>query len=62
MLKHKQSGMPAPQEKAAAPSRNVVNLMDALRKSVEAGKPAKKRVASPPTQPVQLKTKKRARA
>ena len=40
MLKRKQAGLPpAEQPEAAAPS-NVVNLMDALRRSVEAEKPA----------------------
>jgi DNA end-binding protein Ku len=42
MLKKKQSGMPMPKEKPSTPPANVVNLMDALRKSIEAsGQPAK---------------------
>src|SRR4051812_15823273 len=48
MLKSKQAGVKLPKQKAAAPASNVVNLMDALRKSVAAekgsakGAPAKK--------------------
>jgi DNA end-binding protein Ku len=48
MLKKKQAGVTLPRQKAAAPASNVVNLMDALRKSVAAEKgstkaaPAKK--------------------
>ena len=36
--KHKQAGTPVPTEKAADAPRNVINLMDALRKSVAAEK------------------------
>lgn len=36
MLKSKQAGVPAPKQKAAAPASNVVNLMDALRRSIAA--------------------------
>jgi DNA end-binding protein Ku len=42
MLKHKQAGVPVTKHKAAAPASNVVNLMDALRKSVAAEKGATK--------------------
>jgi len=48
LLKHKEAGTPVTRQKAAAPASNVVNLMDALRKSVAAEKetakaaPAKK--------------------
>jgi DNA end-binding protein Ku len=45
LIRSKQAGLPAPKEKPAARPVNVVNLMDALRKSIEAGggkeKPAK---------------------
>jgi len=34
MLKKKQAGIPAPRERSAARPQNVVNLMDALRRSV----------------------------
>ena len=38
MLKRKQAGAPVAKQKAAAPTSNVVNLMDALRRSVAAEK------------------------
>jgi len=45
LIRSKQEGLPAPKEKPAARPANVVNLMDALRRSVEGetgkGKPAK---------------------
>ena len=34
MLKTKQAGMPVSRELAAPPPKNVVNLMDALRRSI----------------------------
>jgi DNA end-binding protein Ku len=42
LLKRKQAGMPVARQKAAAPASNVVNLMDALKRSIaaEKGKPA----------------------
>jgi DNA end-binding protein Ku len=41
LIRSKQAGLPAPKEKPAAQPQNVVNLMDALRKSIEesGGKP-----------------------
>ena len=42
MLKHKQAGAPVSKQKAAAPASNVVNLMDALRRSVAQEKGAGK--------------------
>ena len=38
MLKKKQAGMPVSREQAAPRTQNVVNLMDALRRSIAAGK------------------------
>jgi DNA end-binding protein Ku len=38
MLKHKQAGAPVAKQKAAAPASNVVNLMDALKRSIAAEK------------------------
>ena len=38
MLKKKQVGIPAPREHAAPRPQNVVNLMDALRRSIAEGK------------------------
>ena len=47
MLKRKQAGLPpAEQPEAAAPS-NVVNLMDALRRSVEAERPGRAGASKP---------------
>jgi DNA end-binding protein Ku len=44
MLKKKQAGMPLPTERPSAPPENVVNLMDALRRSIanDRATPAKK--------------------
>jgi DNA end-binding protein Ku len=41
MLKRKQAGLPPAEQPEAAAPTNVVNLMDALRRSVEAEKPAR---------------------
>jgi DNA end-binding protein Ku len=35
LIRGKQAGLPAPKEKAPARPANVVNLMDALRRSIE---------------------------
>ena len=35
LIRSKQAGLPAPQERASARKANVVNLMDALRRSIE---------------------------
>jgi DNA end-binding protein Ku len=40
MLKKKQAGIPAPRQRAEARPQNVVNLMDALRRSLAEGKRA----------------------
>src|SRR5262249_8464485 len=44
-LKRKQAGMPIERQPEAAPTTNVVNLMDALRRSSDAEKPARGRWA-----------------
>jgi DNA end-binding protein Ku len=45
LIRSKQAGLPAPKEKKSAPAANVVNLMDALRRSIDdkggKAKPAK---------------------
>jgi DNA end-binding protein Ku len=48
LLKRKQAGMPVPKEKPAAPSSNVISLMDALKRIIadeKAAAPAKKPAA-----------------
>ena len=48
LLKRKQAGMPVPKERPAAPTSNVISLMDALRRSIadeKAAAPAKKPAA-----------------
>jgi DNA end-binding protein Ku len=64
LIRSKQAGLPAPKEKASARPANVVNLMDALKRSIEAGgekakasKSAGKRAASDETS-VKKRTKK----
>ncbi len=42
LLKHKQAGVPVQKQRAAAPKSNVINLMDALRRSVASEKAAAK--------------------
>jgi DNA end-binding protein Ku len=50
MLRKKQAGVPLPKEKPSAPAQNVINLMEALRRSIDpdgkaAAKPkSKKRI------------------
>jgi DNA end-binding protein Ku len=43
MLKQKQAGMPVKKEAAVPPPSTVVNLMDALRRSIKAEQPAAKK-------------------
>ena len=52
LLKSKQAGLPAPKETAKKPTARVINLMDALRRSVateksSGAKPAKRSAARP---------------
>src|SRR5215475_4222468 len=42
LIRSKQAGLPAPKEKAPARPANVVNLMDALRRSIEGADSSKK--------------------
>ena len=59
MLQKKQAGIAVPKEKAADAPRNVINLMDALRKSVESGKRTK---AEPKAEPKTAKAAEKATA
>lgn len=47
LIRSKQAGLPVPKEKPAARPANVVNLMDALRRSIEAGGGEPPRAAKP---------------
>src|SRR5262245_11140473 len=61
LIRSKQAGLPAPTEKPAARPANVVNLMDALRRSIETGpgkeKPAKAAPAKKAEAPARPKRK-----
>src|SRR5205823_11639646 len=63
LIRSKQAGLPAPTEKAPARPANVVNLMDALKRSIEEGgskrKPAKASKRAP-TGAVPAKKRKKA--
>jgi DNA end-binding protein Ku len=60
MLRQKQAGMPTPKEKAPAPAGNVINLMDALRRSLG---DSKKAAAKPPAkEPAKAAGKKKTAA
>ena len=50
MLQKKQAGIAVPKERAADAPRNVINLMDALRKSVESGKRTKPAAKAAPAE------------
>jgi DNA end-binding protein Ku len=60
MLRQKQAGMPLPKEKPEAPAGNVINLMDALRRSLAEGKKAPAR--EPAKEPGKPAARKRAAA
>jgi DNA end-binding protein Ku len=62
MLKRKQAGLPPAEQPEAAAPTNVVNLMDALRRSVEGKKPgraASSKSAKKPAKEVERRTGKR---
>ena len=63
LIRSKQAGAPAPKEKAASRPANVVNLMDALRRSVEdrGGKGAAKGAVSKKPAAVEAPAKRRAK-
>jgi DNA end-binding protein Ku len=47
-LREKQTQMPRPSVASVPSQQNVINLMDALRRSIEAEQPAKTTVKKPP--------------
>jgi DNA end-binding protein Ku len=47
LIRSRQAGLPTPKEKPSARPANVVNLMDALRRSIEAGEGDKAKAAKP---------------
>ena len=60
MLRQKQAGMPPPKERVDAPPTNVINLMDALRRSLGEGKAASAK--APAKEPAKGSAKRRASA
>ena len=63
LIRSKQAGLPAPKEKTASRPANVVNLMDALRRSIEdrGGKGAAKGTASKKAAAAEAPAKRRAK-
>jgi DNA end-binding protein Ku len=61
LIRSKQAGLPPPKEKTAARPANVVNLMDALRRSIAEsegkGKPAKTPKRAAEETPVKKRSK-----
>lgn len=61
LIRSKQAGLPAPKEKAASRPANVVNLMDALRRSIDGGKGVAKGASSKKSAAAEAPTKRRAK-
>jgi DNA end-binding protein Ku len=63
LIRSKQAGLPAPKEKAASRPANVVNLMDALRRSIDdrGGKGAAKGASSKKSAAAEAPAKRRAK-
>jgi DNA end-binding protein Ku len=59
LIRSKQEGLPAPKEKAPSRPANVVNLMDALRRSIEntGGKKSEKAPAKKAEAPAKKRKK-----
>src|SRR5436190_10246659 len=60
LIRSKQAGLPAPTEKHVARPANVVNLMDALRRSIEEGGGKAKPAKTAKRAPTEAPAKKRA--
>jgi DNA end-binding protein Ku len=61
LIRSKQAGLPAPKDKAASRPANVVNLMDALRRSIDGGKGAAKGASSKKSAAAESPAKRRAK-
>ena len=61
LIRSKQAGLPAPKERAPARPANVVNLMDALRRSIE-DTGAKEKAEKAPAKKAEAPAKKRKKA
>jgi DNA end-binding protein Ku len=57
LIRSKQAGLPAPKERAPARPANVVNLMDALRRSIEGGDSPKAKAAKAPSKKTESPTR-----
>jgi DNA end-binding protein Ku len=62
LIRSKQAGLPAPKEKPAARPANVVNLMDALRRSVESESGKGKTAKAPPARKAEPTAKPKRKA
>jgi non-homologous end joining protein Ku len=62
LIRSKQAGLPAPTEKHVAQPANVVNLMDALRRSVESEMGGKKAVAKAPARKAEIAARPKRKA
>ena len=54
LIRSKQAGLPAPKEKAPARPANVVNLMDALRRSIEGANSGKAKADKAPAKKTEV--------
>ena len=61
LIRSKQAGLPAPTEKRTAPASNVVNLMDALKRSIEANDSGKGK-SKPPAKKAEASAKPKRKA
>ena len=62
LIRSKQAGLPAPKEKAPARPANVVNLMDALRRSIEGADTAKAKPTKAPVKKAEASAKPKRKA
>jgi DNA end-binding protein Ku len=62
LIRSKQSGLPPPKEKAPARPANVVNLMDALRRSIEGADSGQAKPAKAPAKKAEVPVKPKRKA